>query len=88
MKSGKKVQRKKYCIFNNSTWTLQENILYKEFMINHKHWFGLGKEQRRAIKINVLMSKFVKTRTSEQCRSHHQKMILHHGDLDSIVAYI
>lgn len=31
------------------------------------------------------MSKFVKTRTSEQCRTHHQKMIQQSKSIDLII---
>ena len=34
------------------------------------------------------MSKFLTSRSSEQCRSHHQKYELRFGRFDKIVAYI
>ena len=40
------------------------------------------------MKINVLISRHVKTRSSDQCRSHHQKMVKYHGDIHSIVEHI
>ena len=40
------------------------------------------------MKINVLMSQHVKSRSSDQCRSHHQKMKKNHSDLLSIIRYI
>jgi len=40
------------------------------------------------MKINVLMSKYVKTRSSDQCRSHHQKMKNNHSNVLSIIECI
>jgi len=40
------------------------------------------------MKINVLISQQVKTRSPDQCRSHHQKMKKNHSDLLSIIRYI
>lgn len=40
------------------------------------------------MKINVLMSQWVKTRSPDQCRSHHQKMIKYHRDITNIIRHI
>jgi hypothetical protein len=40
------------------------------------------------MKINVLMSAAVKTRSADQCRSHHQKMIKYHRDIPNIITHI
>jgi hypothetical protein len=40
------------------------------------------------MKINVMMSKAVKTRSPDQCRSHHQKMMKYHHTISGIVQYI
>ena len=34
-----------------------------------------------------MMSNFVKTKSSTQCRSHHQKMELHYKSIAGIIAY-
>lgn len=34
------------------------------------------------------MSQDVKTRTPDQCRSHHQKMMKHHLSIESIVKHV
>ena len=31
------------------------------------------------------MAKYIKTRSSGQCRSHHQKMLKKHGSIDNII---
>jgi hypothetical protein len=43
--------------------------------------------ERSKLKINVLMSKQVRTRTSHQCHSHHQKMIKKFGSLTSLIEF-
>ena len=32
------------------------------------------------------MSKLIRTRNPQQCRSHHQKMLIKYGSIDKIVA--
>jgi hypothetical protein len=34
------------------------------------------------------MKRGIETRTAEQCRSHHQKMLKYHGDIPGIIAHI
>lgn len=34
------------------------------------------------------MSQYVKTRNASQCRSHHQKMLVHHNNISSIIAHL
>jgi hypothetical protein len=48
----------------------------------------MTKIERRDSKINVLMSKAIHTRSADQCRSHHQKMIKYHGDIPNIIAHV
>jgi hypothetical protein len=48
----------------------------------------MTKIQRRDSKINVLMSKAIGTRSADQCRSHHQKMIKYHTDIPTIIAHV
>ena len=37
--------------------------------------------------INIKMSAYIKTRTSNQCRSHHQKMLFRFGNYENIVSH-
>ena len=85
----KRKQRNKR-LFNQSMWTLQENILYKQFLKENKKLFEPDQNRARKImKINLLMSKYVKTRSSDQCRSHHQKIMKkNHSDVLSIIRSI
>lgn len=59
-----------------------------DFLISNYSLFTQSQTDRRLMKINVLMSHAIKTRSPDQCRSHHQKMIKHHRDIPSIVEYI
>lgn len=34
------------------------------------------------------MSRQVRTRTADQCRSHHQKMMKYHRDIPNIIAHV
>jgi hypothetical protein len=40
---------------------------------------------RKTQKVFYHMSKTVRTRSADQCRSHHQKMLKFHKDLDEIM---
>lgn len=42
-------------------------------------------ELRKANKVFLKMSKLVKTRTPDQCRSHHQKILKYHHSLQHII---
>ena len=42
---------------------------------------------RRAQKIFILMSQEVKTRSADQCRSHHQKIMKYHHTIDGAIKY-
>jgi hypothetical protein len=37
------------------------------------------------MKVNVQMSKFIQTRNSTQCHTHHQKMIEKYGTIEGII---
>jgi hypothetical protein len=59
-----------------------------EFLMSNYSLFSKSNNDRRLIKINVMMSRAVKSRSSDQCRSHHQKMMKFHKDIPSIIDYI
>lgn len=58
------------------------------FLEAHNWLFERSNSDRRLLKINVLMSLWVKTRSPDQCRSHHQKMMKYHSDIPNIIAHI
>lgn len=74
--------------FNSSLWTIGENTSYMLFLMKNQWLFELSKIERRDIKINVLMSQWVKTRSADQCRSHHQKMVKYHGNIKGVIEYV
>jgi hypothetical protein len=74
--------------FNNSLWKLEENVAYMAFLNKNSHLFESNWHQRKSLKINVLMSKIIKTRSPAQCRSHHQKMMKYHQSIPNIIDHI
>ena len=59
-----------------------------DYLIANYSLFTQSNTSRRLMKINVLMSQAIKTRSADQCRSHHQKMIKYHRDIPNIIEYI
>jgi hypothetical protein len=47
--------------------------------------FELSLSEKKNLRINVLMSKKVKTRSSQQCHSHHQKMMKKYGSIETLL---
>jgi hypothetical protein len=45
------------------------------------------RETRKINKVFQKMSKVILTRTADQCRSHHQKVVKYHDSIDSIINY-
>ena len=40
------------------------------------------------MKINMMMSKSVRTKNATQCRSHHQKMLMHYRTIENIILFL
>ena len=74
--------------YHESFWALPENIRYAEFLEDNLSVFLSPVSYRRKMKPNLLMSKYVGTRSSDQCRSHHQKMMKYHRSIPNIIAHI
>ncbi len=55
--------------------------------IDYHHQILELKEKRRQSKVFKAMSAFVRTRKSNQCRSHHQKMESYFQSTQSIISY-
>jgi hypothetical protein len=53
--------------FKQSLWELQENVAYMVFLLSNRDLFQCNRSERRVIKINVLMSQAVGTRSPDQC---------------------
>jgi hypothetical protein len=53
-----------------------------------RHYETMGRsELRKSRKIFIKMSKALRTRVPEQCRSHHQKMIELHSSLPELIRF-
>lgn len=65
-------------------WSGKEEVKYVKFL--QENLEAMEDEQaRKKSRIFVKMSKFMRTRSSDQCRSHHQKLINYHKTVASIV---
>lgn len=74
---------KKY--ISTGEWTEKENQIYINFLEKHRKMFE-SEFLRRSTKVFRKMSSLLRRRDSEQCRSHHQKLIIKFkGDLDAII---
>lgn len=65
-------------------WTKNEQKAYIEFLIDNKEEMS-SKLARKSQKVFLKMSLLVKTRTADQCRSHHQKILKYQGSIDEII---
>lgn len=72
---------------NQGNWKKDEEARFMEHMLKHDEIYR-DKDLRRTHKIFKKMGKFVRTRSSEQCRSHHQKLELKLKSYDAIISYI
>ena len=57
------------------------------FLIKFKEVIEGGKKNRRKWHLNRMMSKAIGTRSHEQCRSHHQKMMKHYKNIEKIIEH-
>ena len=69
-------------------WSTQENQIYLNFVVQNVDDFATEKA-RRTLKVFHRLSKILKKRTPDQCRSHHQKLQMKHGDnIEAIIEEI
>ena len=66
----------------NYYWNDTENRRYIKFIMAKKPLFLLSLEERKRLRVNKLMGKAIQTRSTTQCHTHHQKMVLRYGSLD------
>ena len=67
-------------------WTREEQRAYIQFIRENMSEMET-KLMRKSRKVFLNMSKLVRTRTADQCRSHHQKILLYHKSLEEIVRF-
>lgn len=65
-------------------WNMHENLSYIQFLDEHKDKLYCQFD-RRSSKVFFHMSRYVKTRNAEQCRTHHQKMVQGYKTIDGII---
>lgn len=67
-------------------WSLREQLSYIDFL--QKYWeIAESSYLRKTKKVFLRMSRTVRTRCADQCRSHHQKMKTLHGSAAEIVRF-
>lgn len=75
-KHGLPLKESRVC---SGSWSLEENKLYLRFMLENKSDLETEKNRRRT-KVFYRLSKVLKKRTPDQCRSHHQKLQIKYND--------
>ena len=66
-------------------WSIDENRRYCEFLMRFPEIYNLPTNEKKNMKVNVLMSKRIKTRNPQQCHTHHQKMVKKYGSIANII---
>ena len=69
-----------------SHWDVVEQSRYLTFLKQRKEIFHGSFKEKKGKKIFHRLSTFIKTRTSVQCKSHHQKMIKRYGTVEMIIS--
>jgi hypothetical protein len=59
--------------------------MYIEFICEHSKQLN-DKSSRKSQRVFLQMSMVITSRSAEQCRTHHQKMLKTHGSLEHVVA--
>ena len=63
-----------------------EQTRYVKFLEKNGNLYNLSLSAKKETRLHIKLSTFVKTRTSTQCRSHHQKMLIRYGSIENIIA--
>jgi hypothetical protein len=59
---------------NKGRWSVEEHKKYHDFIKMNRNLL-IKNDRRRYDKVFMMMSNCVKTRTADQCRTHHQKLL-------------
>jgi hypothetical protein len=74
LKERKAARRAKQLIGKNKgRWLEEERREYYVFLRIYSQFF-VNKDYRRNDKVYRMMADFIKSRTPDQCRTHHQKL--------------
>lgn len=71
--------------FTIGRWTKQETVQYIRFLQDNYSEFVEGGQSRRLKRTFVRMADHIGSRDSDQCRSHHQKMLAFRSTVDDII---
>ena len=66
-------------------WKKTEQKKYVNFLFENIEIFNSSDVQRRISGVHLKMSKVIKSRDSNQCRSHHQKMMTKYSSVNRII---
>lgn len=69
-----KTKQSKNTDLYSKKWTVPENILYARYLKTHMSQMN-NRKKKKCGKF-VKMANFIGSKTENQCRSHHQKMML------------
>ena len=70
------------------SWALEENRIYLNFLESYKKDFENEVSRRKSTVFNRL-SKALRKRTPDQCRSHHQKLQNRfHNNIEAIIDFV
>lgn len=78
--SCSKIKKERVSLSGKGKWTNEEQMAYIQFIEDNLAEMET-KLMRKSRKVFLNMSKLVKTRTADQCRSHHQKILIYHQSL-------
>jgi len=69
------------------SWDVMENYTYITYLMNFRYVFDSQLERKR-VKVFQHLSMLIKTRNAHQIKSHHQKMMLRHENVDNIISFL
>ena len=70
----KKANRQSVVKFKTGKWTAKEKQLYQIFITGTQYNWNEKRRNKKRVRYFQEMSNFIKTRSSDQCKSHDQKM--------------
>ena len=73
--------------FKFYSWDVMENYTYITYLMNFRYVFDSQLERKR-VKVFQHLSHLIRTRNPHQIKSHHQKMMLRHQNVDNIISFL
>jgi hypothetical protein len=67
-------------------WTPSEKKQYVRFFEENPEFLEASSELRKRIKFFNLMHGYITTRTANQIKSHHQKLMQRYGKIETVVS--